>query len=87
MQQELDNSVMVDRFFTDKRVISSTLTAGEQERAYVEIGPAKQRVDLATIPAKFRSDAMAKRKASGLYTTEAQIAELWLRSKNQYKEK
>lgn len=87
MQQELDNSVMVDRFFTDKKVSAAMLTPREQEVSYVEIGPAKQRVDLVAIPHKFRSDAMAKRKASGLHTSEAQLAELWLRSKNQYKEK
>lgn len=86
MQKQIDNKVIQhSSVWFDKSVPAITLPANKQADAYVEVGPAKQKVLLSQIPASFRLEATNTRKTQGLPTSEAQLAELWLRNNGKMK--
>lgn len=86
LQKQIDNQVIQhNSVFFDKSVPAITLPANKQADAYVEVGKAKQKVLLSQIPASFRLEATNARKTQGLPTSEAQLAELWLRNTGKMK--
>jgi hypothetical protein len=89
MRREIDNAVMVDRTWPipNQSRPAATLTPDEAKDAFVLVGPTEQQVKLAEIPATYRVRVIGERKKQGLRTTEAQLAELWLRSTGKFKDK
>jgi hypothetical protein len=89
VKREVNNLVTLDAFFGDRRAPRGTVSQEEiaERRAYVEIGPKKQRVNIADIPDDYRTRITNARAREGRETTEAQLAELWLRSSGKFKDK
>jgi hypothetical protein len=83
IQKQTDDQVMVWRLFKDPKLSVIAVDDKDLKNAYVEV--AGKTVYLHTIPAAFRKSAMEARKAEGLHTTEAQLAELWLRKNGKLK--
>jgi hypothetical protein len=85
MRQIVGDRVMEEMPFyrPDRERPAALLPADKQQSAYVLVG--QERVVLSQIPKAFREEVTLARRRSGLTTTEAQLAQLWVKNRNTYK--